>query len=402
MTTQRIDATSGISAVEFRERRERLLEHIRREGLSGYVLFGADYIQYFTGFWFLSNERPVVYAESVGGEAAVFVPEFEVERTRAETSFERVESYPEYPGIEHPMTIFARVLADLGIAGAIGADEDGYPGILGYQGPELSAVTGATVTSLSSVIEDMIARKSASEIALIRESGRWCAYAHRLLQEYSRPGSTEAEASLRAGHEATLAMLEELGDGYGGGLSSSSGVSAGYRGQIGLRSSWAHAVAHNIEFQAGDVLVTETSAPIWGYNAELERALIIGPPTDGMRRLFGHTVSAQQVAFDAIRPGATCADVDGAVMRYFEDNDLLGYWRQHTGHGIGLRNHEAPFLDVGDHTTLEPGMVFTIEPGLYDATVGGFRHSDTVAVTEDGLEILTDYPSDIESLTLPA
>ena len=179
-------------------------------------------------------------------------------------------------------------------------------------------------------------------------------------------------------------MLEALGE--VGGQASSDGVSAGYRGQIGLRSSWAHAVAHNIEFRAGDVLVTETSAPIWGYNAELERAMIIGPPTDEMRRLFDHTVAAQQVAFDALRPGVTCADVDGAVMRYFEENDLLRYWRQHTGHAIGLRNHEAPFLDLGDHTPIEPGMVFTIEPGLYDAAIGGFRHSDTVAVTPDGID----------------
>jgi Xaa-Pro aminopeptidase len=397
----RTEARTGIPATELLERRERLLEHVRGAGLSGYVLFDADYIQYFTGFWFLSNERPVIYAESVGGESAVFVPEFEVERTRAETTFERIESYPEYPGIEHPMAILARVLADLGIAGRIGADNDGYPGILGYKGPTLSESANAVVTPLGDLVESMLARKSANEIALIRESGRWCSYAHRLLQEYSRPGATEAEASLRAGHEATLAMLAELGDAYGGGMSSSSGVSAGYRGQIGLRSSWAHAVAHNIEFQPGDVLVTETSAPIWGYNAELERALIIGPPTDEMRRLFDHTVAAQQVAFAAIRPGATCADVDGAVMRYFEENDLLGYWRQHTGHAIGLRNHEAPFLDVGDHTVLETGMVFTIEPGLYDGAIGGFRHSDTVAVTEDGIDILTDYPSDIESLTIP-
>jgi Xaa-Pro aminopeptidase len=93
--------------------------------------------------------------------------------------------------------------------------------------------------------------------------------------------------------------------------------------------------------------------------------------------------------------------VDGAVVRYFEQNDLVRYWRQHTGHAIGLRNHEAPFLDIGDLTTLEPGMVFTIEPGLYDRAIGGFRHSDTVVVTEDGVDVLTDYPSDIESLTLP-
>ena len=397
---ERTEPRTGIPAAELRERRERLLEQVGRTGLSGYVLFGADYIQYFTGFWFLANERPVIYAESVGGESAVFVPEFEVERTRAETAFERIESYPEYPGLEHPMTIFARVLNDLGIVGTIGADEDGYPGILGYRGPTLSDATGASVALLAGEIEGMMARKSPTEIELIRESARWCAHAHRLLQEYSRPGVTEAEASLRAGQEATLAMLESLGDDFGGGLSSSAGVSAGYRGQIGQRSAWAHAIAHNIEFRVGDVLVSETSAPIWGYNAELERALIIGKPTDEMRRLFGHAVAAQEVAFDAIRPGAACADVDGAVMRYFEQHSLLKYWRQHTGHAIGLRNHEAPFLDVGDHTTLEPGMVFTVEPGLYEPTIGGFRHSDTIAVTEDGLDVLTEYPTDIDSLTL--
>ncbi len=400
MTEQRTEPITGIPAVELVERRERLLEHVSRAGLSGYVLFDAAYIQYFTGFWFLSNERPVIYAESVGGDSAVFVPEFEVERTRAETGLARIESYPEYPGTEHPMSIFARVLSDLGLRDEIGADQDGYPGILGYKGPTLGDSTGALVAPLGDLIEGMMARKSESEIALIRESGRWCAYAHRLLQEYSRPGATEAEASLRAGHETTLAMLEALGERYGGGLSSSSGASAGYRGQIGLRSSWAHAVAHNIEFREGDVLVTETSAPIWGYNAELERAMIIGSPTDEMRRLFEHTVSAQRVAFDVIQPGVTCADVDLAVLGYFERNDLLPYWRQHTGHAIGLRNHEAPFLDVGDHTTLEPGMVFTVEPGLYDPAVGGFRHSDTVVVTEGGMDILTSYPSDIESLTL--
>jgi Xaa-Pro aminopeptidase len=332
----------------------------------------------------------------------IFVPEFEVTRTREETDFERIESYAEYPGLEHPMLIFARVVADLGLTGRIAADQDGYPGILGYQGPGLSEVTSTPVASVAAAIEGMMARKSANEVALIRESGRWCAHAHRLLQEYSRPGATEAEASLRAGQEATLAMLEELGARFGGQLGSSDGASAGYRGQIGRRSAWAHAIAHNIRFEPGDMLVTETAAPVWGYNAELERAMIIGAPTDEQRRLFDHVVAAQQTAFDALRPGVTAADVDGAVMRYFEDNGLLPYWRQHTGHAIGLRNHEAPFLDVGDHTPIETGMVFTIEPGLYDDELGGFRHSDTVVVVDDGIELLTSYPRDIESLTIPA
>jgi Xaa-Pro aminopeptidase len=388
-----------ITAEEFAGRRERLLDHLRSQALTGCVLFDDKYVQYFTGFSFLATERPVALAVNVAGEIVAFVPEFEVERVRAETTFERVESYPEYPGVEHPMQILARVLAHLGI-GAAGADQDGYPGILGYAGPTLSEVIGKPVVGVAPFIESMMVRKSPAEVELIRESARWCEAAHRLLQHYSVPGTTEAEAGLRAGHEATLAMLEAIG--HTGQLSSADGVSAGYRGQIGRRSSWAHAVAHNIRFQAGDLLVTETSAPIWGYNAELERGMVIGAPTDEVRRMFEHTVAAQQVAFDAFRPGVTCADIDGAVLAYFGANGLLGSWRQHVGHGIGLRNHEAPFLDIGDHTPIEPGMVFTIEPGVYASDLGGFRHSDTVLVTEDGIEILTDYPRDLESLTIPA
>jgi Xaa-Pro dipeptidase len=391
---------TGISATELETRRERLLEHVRALGLTGLVLFDQQYIQYLTSFSFLSNERPIAFAQNAAGELAVFVPEFEVERTRAETAFERIESYPEYPGLEHPLPIFARVLADLGIRDRIGADSDGYPGILGYQGPPLSEVTGATVTPLAPTLEHAMARKSAAEVELIRQSARWCEHAHRLLQQYSVPGATEAEASLRAGHEATLAMLEALGPSYAGQLGSQDGATAGYRGQIGSRSAWAHAVAHNITFQPGDMLVTETAAPVWGYNAELERGMVIGAPTDEMRGLFDHVVAAQQTAFDAFRPGVTCADIDRAVLAYFEQNSILPLWRQHTGHGIGLRNHEAPFLDVGDHTPVEPGMVFTIEPGVYKEGLGGFRHSDTIVVTADGMEILTDYPRDLESLTI--
>ena len=181
------------------------------------------------------------------------------------------------------MQLLARVLDGLGIGGRIGADQDGYPGILGYRGPRSARRRARPSRHWQAEIEAMLARKSETEIALIRQSARWCEHAHRLLQESTRPGVTEAEASLRAGHEATLALLAAAGDADVGQLASADGVQAGYRGQIGPRSAWAHAIAHNIEFRAGDVLVTETSAPIWGYNAELERAMVIGPPTDRMR-----------------------------------------------------------------------------------------------------------------------
>ena len=134
--------TTGIPAAELAARRETLLQHVRSHSLTGYVLFDESYIQYFTSFGFLATERPVAFIGNASGEMAVFVPEFEVERVRAETEFDRVESYPEYPGTEHPMLILARVLDGHGDQGALGADQNGYPGILGYQGPALSEVTG--------------------------------------------------------------------------------------------------------------------------------------------------------------------------------------------------------------------------------------------------------------------
>jgi Xaa-Pro aminopeptidase len=380
---------TGITPEELAGRRARLLDHAG----TTVVLFDQAYIQYYTGFNFLSNERPVVVV--VDDELTAFVPGFEVARTEAEGHFDRVEQYAEYPGEEHPMIALARI-----VSGPLAADQDGYPGILGYEGPALSEVTAAPVAVLGSFIEGQMRRKSPAEVELIRQSCRWCEHAHRLLQQYSVAGATEAEASLRAGMEATMAMLEALGPDYAGQLGSQDGATAGYRGQIGRRSAWAHAVAHNIRFEPGDMLVSETAAPVWGYNAELERGMVVGEPTDEQRRLHAHVVAAQEVAFAALKPGVTCADVDRAVLDYFDAEGIRDLWSQHTGHGIGLRNHEAPFLDVGDHTPVEPGMVFTIEPGVYKEGLGGFRHSDTVVVTGDGIEILSDYPRDLESLTI--
>jgi Xaa-Pro aminopeptidase len=130
--------------------------------------------------------------------------------------------------------------------------------------------------------------------------------------------------------------------------------------------------------------------------------MVVGEPSPEQERLFGHMKALQEVAFEAIWPGARCSDVDKAVRGYFAQHDLFAYWRHHTGHAIGLRYHEGPFLDTGDHTEIRPGMVFTVEPGLYAPELGGFRHSDTVLVTDDGVEILTYYPRDLESLVIPA
>jgi Xaa-Pro dipeptidase len=391
-----------IQDAEFGQRAASLAERVHDRGLSGAVLFDNAYVLYYTGFAFIPTERPAALVVDADGERGLFVPRLEREHAQADATVQHVSDYPEYPSERHPMEALRELLERMGVRSPLGADHDGYPWILGYRGPTLTELTGAAPEKITAVVEDQMAIKSRAEIELIRESAKWGNLAHVLLQRYTRPGLTETEVTQRATNEATLAMLDAIGPIYRAQNGFFDGASAGYRGQIGRNAAIPHALANNITFRNGDVLVTGASAPVWGYLSELERTMVIGEPSAEQRRLFDHMVALQDIAFAAIKAGGRCADVDRAVRAYYDEHQLWDYWKHHVGHAIGLRYHEGPFLDIGDDTEIHPGMVFTVEPGLYSAEVGGFRHSDTVAVTDDGIEFLTYYPRDLESLTIAA
>jgi Xaa-Pro dipeptidase len=389
-----------IQEAEYKDRTARLALYARDEGLEGVVLFDPTYVLYYVGFAFVPTERPMAFAVNADGEGGMLVPRLEREHAEANALVSRVADYPEFPGETHPSEALRTLLAELGLKERFGADHDGYPWILGYRGPSLTELVGVTPVKVTAFVEDQLAIKSAAEIELIRESAKWGNLAHMLLQRYTRPGLTEVEVSQRATNEATLAMLDAIGPIYRAQNPFFEGASAGYRGQIGRNAAIPHSLTANITFRAGDVLVTGASAPVWGYLSELERTMVIGEPAAEQRVMFDHMVALQDIAFEAIKPGARCSDVDRAVRAYYGEHGLWDYWKHHVGHCIGLRYHEGPFLDIGDDTEIKPGMVFTVEPGLYAAGLGGFRHSDTVAVTETGIEFLTYYPRDLESLTL--
>jgi Xaa-Pro dipeptidase len=391
-----------IREVEYRERTSRLAAYAAEEGLEGVVLFDPTYVLYYVGFAFVPTERPMAFALNADGEGGMLVPRLEREHAQANALVSEVADYPEYPGETHPSEALRSLLETLGLRSRFGADHDGYPWVLGYRGPTLTELLGATPVKVTAFIEDQLAIKSAAEVELIRESAKWGNLAHMLLQRYTRPGLTEVEVSQRATNEATLAMLDAIGPIYRAQNPFSEGAAAGYRGQIGRNAAIPHSLTANIVFRAGDVLVTGASAPVWGYLSELERTMVIGEPVAEQRVMFDHMVALQDIAFENIKPGARCSDVDRAVRAYYDEHDLWDYWKHHVGHCIGLRYHEGPFLDIGDDTEIKPGMVFTVEPGLYADGLGGFRHSDTVAVTDDGIEFLTYYPRDLDSLTLPA
>ena len=387
---------------EFARRRAAVRAALKDRHLDVLCLFSPTQVFYLTGFPFLATERPIgaVY-DADRDRVGLFIPLLEREHAE-EAHVDVIRTYAEYPGERHPMQQFADWLGELDLGErAIAGDSDGYGGGYGYEGPKLSELLSADVTVVRELIERMMWIKSGEEISLIRESCRWGNLAHRLLQEYTAPGLVETDITIRASHEASMQMVRALGPDYRAMRSGAFPAHAGFRGQIGAQSAVPHAITTNAILQKGDVLVTGAAAEVGGYLSELERTMILGAPSAEQTRWFKLMVGAQDLAFEEIRPGARCSDVDRTLMTYYREHDLTDQWRHHTGHAIGYGMHEGPFLDVGDDTVIEPGMVLTVEPGIYVPGVAGFRHSDTVLVTETGTERLTDYPRDIESLTIP-
>lgn len=399
-TDYTIGHTFGISTKEYNERRARIIAGLEQNGQKGIVFFRALSIFWLTGFGFIPTERPVAFVLKTDGSTALLVPRLEVEHGHSHAYVDRIESYPEYPTLTHPMLYLQKLLGEMGLAGApIAADGDGYGAYWGYRGPKLSEVCPEAKLSLvPRLIEEMRFTKSAAEIELIKESCRWGNLAHMLLQKYSRDGASEVDVSTRASTEATEAMLLTLGPSFKPGGMGRVGTYAGFRGQIGKNSYYPHAVTLNATMRKGDVLVTGAGANVAGYISELERTMFVGEPNAEQIKYFEMMCQAQEVAFDNIKPGVPASTVDREVRRFFEENNLMPLWRHHVGHAIGMEGHEAPFFDIGDDTMLVPGMVWTVEPGIYVEGLGGFRHSDTVLITENGMEMLTYYPRHLEAM----
>lgn len=391
-----------LSDAEYARRRETVLRRLGEQDLQGLVLFGATSVSYLSRFGFIPTERPIAYVLTPT-RSALLVPRLEQEHAEEFALVDRVDAYPEYPGERHPLEFLKDLLTEFGLAGArLGVDADGYGQVYGYRGPRVSdLLPDATVVNVRDDLEYLQMINSAEELALIRESARWGNLAHRYLQDYCRVGATETEISMRASYEATQAMIRTLGPDYRPLSAGRTGAFAGFRGQIGKDSALPHAMTTNARLQAGDVLVTGADASVWGYGSELERTMVMGEPTPEQERFFTLMLAAQTLAIEALRPGIPCAAVDRQVRDFFKEHGLEPYWRHHTGHAKSTQIHEAPFLDIGDDRMIEAGMVFTIEPGIYITGFAGFRHSDTVVVTPDGAEMITYYPRDLASLTIP-
>ncbi|MFC4358512.1 M24 family metallopeptidase [Halobium salinum] len=377
--------------------RRRLVE----AGADALVLFDATSVEYLSGFHHIQTERPVALVVTPE-RVDLVVPRLEVERVADNPRIDAVHDYFDYPGGD-PIGVLGETLAGLD-ADAVVADGDGAPGVMGYEGPSLSAAAGVVVDTVDWVPR-MRWAKSDAEVDLIRESATWANLGHRYLTDYTEVGAHPVTVSQRATTDASRAMLDALGDRYAVRTRGDGPVFAGY--VSGEETRLPHGHTPNERLFEGDVLITGATANVDGYYSELERTMFVGEPSDEDEHYFSLMLEAQRLAIDALGPDVPVAHVDEVVREYFEEQGVANLARHHVGHNIGLGAHEPPYLDRGwgEHceafgdpaeAVIEPGHVYTIEPGLY-TDEAGYRHSDTVAVTEDGVERLTHYPRDLQS-----
>lgn len=389
-------AKLAISDTEYAERRNALLEHAEADGHDGVVLFGALDIEYTTGMYHLPTERPCIVGITRDRVEAV-VPRLEQEHAeREEFPFDEVTVYFDYPQ-GNPMQRVGEMCERLGIAdGSIAADADGSPARNGYTGPALSEMIPGSVT-VRDYITDMRELKSESEIELIEMASVWANYGHRLLQEKIEPGRRPVTISSEVVAEGTKVMLDTLGDRFEMTDWQAPMMCKFTTGDVTYEP---HSVDQTNRIKRGDNIVTIVKPTVGGYTTELERTMFVGEPSTEQREYFDIMKEGQEIAIDAIAPGVEYAAVEVAVMDYFTEQGVADRAKHHIGHNIGLQGHERPFLDREYEGEIRVGELYTVEPGFYVPDVGGFRHSDTVVVTEDGTEQLTYYPRDVDSLTV--
>ncbi len=234
---------------------------------------------------------------------------------------------------------------------------------------------GVKVICLPGAVEQLRAIKDADEIHLIRNAVELSSKLFRPLLRTMHSGVAESDVA---------AKLEYMAKRAG-----ASGMSFETIVASGERSALAHGIASAAKLPATGFIMLDYGVVLDGYCSDMTRTVHLGKTPDEARALYDAVLEAQLAAISVIRPGATAGEVDLAARHELKRAKLERFFTHSTGHGVGLEIHELPRLAAGADSILQPGMVITIEPGVYLPGKCGVRIEDMLLVTEHGYELLT-------------
>jgi Xaa-Pro dipeptidase len=365
----------------YNARLEKLRALMASANLDVAVFVPTENMVYLTGFHFHLSERPLLLIVPRVGQPTFMLPALEVSQVMRHAPYTVSHfAYRDEDGYEGAMKAACE---PLGLAGKrIGVEGLKMRYLEGQMLAKLAP--NAAVESADSVLLALRAHKDSAELAEMRHA---VAIAETALQQVIplvRAGQTERQI---------LALLQKaLFDAGATEMAFSPIVLAG------KNSGDPHGSVGDTVLNEGDLLLFDFGVKVNGYASDITRTFCAGQPSPIIQQMYAAVLAANEAGRAVARPGLEAQAVDAAARAAIVQADLGQYFTHRTGHGLGLDVHETPNMVAGNTQLLAPGMVFTVEPGVYLPDVGGVRIEDNVVITEHGAESLTSYPRYLQSI----
>lgn len=345
--------------------------------------------------YYISNFKAIIYSRPIIlgitlNNTFLIVPQLEEKHAKTGSNIDDIYVYYEKPKKDSSMFNYKdhleNILSNLSKNLKIGIESNQMSvNLFNY----LKTKNYETV-DISNKVKKMRFIKDDQEIESIKKSGELVSLAVKESLENVKVGVTEMEldnyGNKRVFEEISLNYPDSTLDLFS---MSPSGVE---------RTNMPHVFSNTRKLKNKDIVIHSRQVGLNGYRAECERTFFVGEPTKKQKEIFKVMTEAQQAAMDIIEPGISAKEVDWVARNIIKEANLEKYFIHRTGHGIGIGTHEEPYLRFDSDLTIKENMVFSIEPGIYIPEIGGFRHSDTIIVTENGNEKITNYPNELNDL----
>ena len=360
-------------------RLDRLQSAIAQSGLDAVVLNPGPTLTYLTGLRFHLMERPVVLLVARGKEPVIVLPELELPKANLFPYKVNAFAYGENPSDWD--AAFRKAVSSLGLDGKKVGVEPRQLRLLEYQYARAGAPE-ADFPDASEVLASLRLCKDQTEVEAMKRAVKVAQDALEATIPSIKIGMTEKEIA----SELTIRLLKHGSDPE---LPFPPIVSSG------PNSANPHASPSDRKLQRGDLLVVDWGATVDGYISDLTRTFAVGQVEPEFKKIAEIVLKANEAGRVAGKPEVPCANVDKAARAVIEQAGYGKYFTHRTGHGIGMEGHEEPYMRGDNMQMLQPGMTYTVEPGIYLPDRGGVRIEDNVVVKKDGVEVLSNMQREL-------